>query len=206
MADFLLSLGGLEQGVIFSDDAGSHQAMRLVEVADRDDHDTQTPVAAGNILQVTGLNGQLIPVTLSGAGGVTGTGTSGTIVLWSGASTIADSSNITESGTVVSLSGSLLVANGLSMATVAKTSGYTATAADYTILCDASSAAFTVTLPAATSHTGRIYHIKKTDSSGNGVTVDGNGSETIDGATTQVISTQYDSLMIQCDGTTWHIL
>ncbi len=74
------------------------------------------------------------------------------------------------------------------------------------VICDASSAAFTVTLPAASKFTGRIYHIKKTDSSANAVTVDGNASETIDGDTTKVISTQYDSMMIVCDGSNWHIV
>ena len=76
---------------------------------------------------------------------------------------------------------------------------------DYFVLCDASGGAFTVTLPAAASHTGRIYHIKKTDSSANAVTTDGNASETIDGATTQVNSTQYNSISIVSDGSNWHI-
>jgi hypothetical protein len=87
-----------------------------------------------------------------------------------------------------------------------KTSGYTATATDYTILCNASGGAFTITLPAAASHTGRIYYIKKIDSSANTVTVDGNSSETIDDGLTAVLTVQYESITIQSDGSEWWIL
>ncbi len=73
------------------------------------------------------------------------------------------------------------------------------------ILCDASSASFTVTLPTASSAQGRVYHIKKTDNSGNAVTVSGGGA-TIDGETTQVINVQYDSMMTISDGDNWHII
>jgi hypothetical protein len=101
--------------------------------------------------------------------------------------------------------GTLKLGGGLTRVTVAKTGAYTATSSDHVILCDASGGSFTITLPAASGVSGIIYHIKKTDSSGNAVTVDGNASETIDGATTRIISTQYDSMMIICDGSSWHI-
>jgi hypothetical protein len=78
--------------------------------------------------------------------------------------------------------------------------------ADYTIVCDATNGAITVDLPATASFTNRILHIKKVDSSANAVTIDGNASETIDGALTAVISVQYNSIPIQSDGSNWHIL
>lgn len=90
--------------------------------------------------------------------------------------------------------------------TVAKTSGYTATVNDETILCDATSAGFTVTLPAVSGNAGLNFHIKKIDSSGNTVTADANSSELIDGATTAVLTTQYESIHIVCDGSAWHIV
>lgn len=90
--------------------------------------------------------------------------------------------------------------------TASKTAAYTATLADDVILCDATSAAFTVTLPAAASSTGKILTIKKTDSSANAVTLDGNSSETIDGATTKKLATRYSGMKIICDGSNWHIL
>lgn len=80
-----------------------------------------------------------------------------------------------------------------------KTAAYTATAADGTINC--TSGTFTVTLPTAVGITGRIYTIKN---SGAGViTVDADGTETIDGATTVTLSTQYNSISIQSNGANW---
>ncbi len=95
---------------------------------------------------------------------------------------------------------------GIQANIVTKTTAYTATEADHTILCDATSAAFTVTLPAAASYPGQILVIKKIDSSGNAVTIDGNSTETIDGATTASLSAQWQSKVIQSNGTAWYVL
>jgi hypothetical protein len=88
-----------------------------------------------------------------------------------------------------------------------KTANYTATATDHTILCSAAGGGFTITLPAASGITGRIYVIKKTNASSgvNSVTVDGNGAETIDGSASINLSCR-SSVMLQCDGSNWHIL
>lgn len=89
-----------------------------------------------------------------------------------------------------------------------KTSGYTVLTTDRNkvILGDATSAAFTLTLPAASSAgDGFALIVKKTDSSANAVTLDGNSSETIDGATTYALSSQYDAVLIVCDGSNWHV-
>jgi hypothetical protein len=88
-----------------------------------------------------------------------------------------------------------------------KTANYTATATDHTILCSAAGGGFTITLPAASGITGRIYVIKKTNASSgvNSVTVDGNGAETIDGSATINLSCR-SSVTLQCDGSNWHIL
>ena len=89
---------------------------------------------------------------------------------------------------------------------VSKTTTYTATANDRVILCDSSAGAWTLTLPAASGVTDKIYYIKKTDSSGNAITIDPNGTETIDGATTLSISVQYDAYAIVSDGSNWHAI
>ena len=94
----------------------------------------------------------------------------------------------------------------IQLPTTSVTTAYTATAGDYTILCDASTGAFTVTLPLAKPNKNKIYVIKKTDSSANAITIDGNGTETIDGALTQSLSSQYDTKTIQSSGTYWYIL
>ena len=90
----------------------------------------------------------------------------------------------------------------------AKTSAYTI-ADDYSIPCDATSAAFTVTLPQANGCPGRIYIIKKIDSSGNAVTLDGSGTEPIDGALTYDLGTQWKYVIVQSTGsasTGWYII
>jgi hypothetical protein len=71
--------------------------------------------------------------------------------------------------------------------------------------CDASATAMTAFLPPAAAHKSKRYAIKKVDSSGNAVTLDGADSETIDGATTQVITAQYVTLTVVSDGTQWWI-
>lgn len=73
-------------------------------------------------------------------------------------------------------------------------------------LVDATSGAITITLPVANVNSGRVYHIKKIDSSANAVTIDGNASETIDDTITRVLITQYDSIKIIGNGTEWFIL
>jgi hypothetical protein len=85
---------------------------------------------------------------------------------------------------------------------VSKTANYTATNADYTIDCTANT--FTLTLPTAVGLTGRVYVIKN---SGTGVvTIATTSSQTIDGSTTQTLSTQYSSYRLQSNGTNWIII
>lgn len=60
---------------------------------------------------------------------------------------------------------------------------------------------FTVTLPPAAKFNGWEYTIKNINTGI--VTVDGDGSETIDGATTQDIAVQWDSMTIYSNGTGW---
>lgn len=77
---------------------------------------------------------------------------------------------------------------------------------NHVVLCDCTSNTITINLPTASGISGRIYHIKKIDSSANAVTIDGNGGETVDGTTTKVLSSQYDSVMIVSDGSNWLII
>ncbi|MBL7701639.1 MAG: hypothetical protein JNM14_05285 [Ferruginibacter sp.] len=87
-----------------------------------------------------------------------------------------------------------------------KTANYTATASDYTIICNNTSGGITISLPAASGAAGRVYAIKKVSGTLNNVTIDPNGSETIDGASTRILTLQYEAALIQCDGTNWYIL
>lgn len=89
-----------------------------------------------------------------------------------------------------------------------KTANYTILDGDgfRTILCDSTSGAFTVTLPAVATNTNRVITFKKTDSSTNTVTIARAGSATIDGATNNWLNRQYDEFTVICDGTNWHVV
>ena len=79
-----------------------------------------------------------------------------------------------------------------------------ATAGDESVIFCNSASAITITLPAASGVTNRVYEIKNINTGA--VTVDGNGSETIDDNTTVILASQYDSITIVCDGTEWWIV
>lgn len=72
------------------------------------------------------------------------------------------------------------------------------------VLADATSAAFTVTLPAATL--GKQVAVKKVDASANVVTVVAPGGKTIDGDSDATIVSQNASAVFVYDGTNWQIL
>ena len=64
----------------------------------------------------------------------------------------------------------------------------------------------TETLPKASESVGKFMTFKKTDGITTTVTIDGYGSETIDGSTTQTLVDENEVLRIYCDGTEWHIV
>jgi hypothetical protein len=106
---------------------------------------------------------------------------------------------------------SVFSTKGITLGTVKKKSITSVTTTPYTqienddvILVDATGAPATVNLLAADN--GKQIIIKKTDASGNSVTIDGNGAQTIDGALTNVLTSQYDSVTLVSDGTAWHIV
>jgi hypothetical protein len=84
------------------------------------------------------------------------------------------------------------------------TANTTLGATHHTVLVNANSV--TITLPAASTCSGRIYVVKKIIAAAGTVTIDGNASETIDGALTQAITTQYQKMVIQSDGTSWYVI
>ncbi len=83
-------------------------------------------------------------------------------------------------------------------------SDYNTVSTDVVLLVDASASGLTINLTPVVG--GKVYHIKKTDSSSNAVTVNPNGSQTIDGDLTKEIIFQYDAMMIMADNSNWHIL
>ena len=129
-----------------------------------------------------------------GAGSIqyNNTGTFGGFVA-SGDATITTSTGVV---VVSAMSG------GTTLNYVAKTATYTASATDYVINC--TSGTFTVSLPTAVGITGRVYVVKN---SGTGTTtVDPAGTETIDGALTVALATQYQSIMVMSNGANWIVI
>ena len=76
-------------------------------------------------------------------------------------------------------------------------------------LIDVTTGGITITLPAvASAATGKVYYIKDSDGSATGgnITIDGDGAETIDGATTFVFTADFDSVTIVNLGDKWVIV
>jgi hypothetical protein len=100
----------------------------------------------------------------------------------------------------------LQVTGSLAMSVTTKTANATVAPVDFTVLCNNTSGAITITLPTAVGIGGRMYIIKKNSAAGNNVTIVCNGAQTIDGNATYSLVTQYSSIMIQSDGVNWDII
>lgn len=92
-----------------------------------------------------------------------------------------------------------------------QTMGFVATSSirvKYLYPCDATSGAFAATLPTAVSAgSGSTIFFKKTDVTTNAITVTRASSDTIDGANTFVLNTQYSVLGLISDGVSkWNII
>ena len=71
------------------------------------------------------------------------------------------------------------------------------------LVTDASGGALIHGLPPVADSKDMTCLFTKEDASGNTVTIDGNGGETIDGNLTIVLAAQWDKAMLHCDGTQW---
>jgi hypothetical protein len=101
----------------------------------------------------------------------------------------------------------LEASNGGSFGSVRSVSASTTiTTSDYAILANSTAGAIAVTLPAASTVTGRIFFVKRVNAGANNVTVDPFGSETIDGAATHVLSAQWARVEIISNGSAWFII
>ena len=81
------------------------------------------------------------------------------------------------------------------------TGTYTIDLNDYYVVCSGNG--YTITLPTAVGNDWREYTIKYTGTGS--ITVDADGTETIDGSLTQVLSPD-DAMKIVSDGTNWLIV
>lgn len=96
--------------------------------------------------------------------------------------------------------------NGLVSNLTTKSANYTATLVDFTILGNAATGNISITLPTSVGASGRIYTIKKVDSTANVVTVATTSAQTIDGQASKALSIQYDGIQVQSDNANWVII
>ena len=93
---------------------------------------------------------------------------------------------------------------GLTTKDVTGALGISATDQASVYICNGSGG-YSVTLPPVADSKDRVLVFKRFTTASN-VTIDGNGSETIDGATTKVLAADYVSIIMVCDGDEWHII
>lgn len=84
-------------------------------------------------------------------------------------------------------------------------SAYTCTQSDRYVLADATTAAFTVTLPNASLCPGKAYNVKKTDSTAHSVTVAAAAGQTIDGATAYSLRSPHNAVDLVSNGIGWFV-
>lgn len=95
---------------------------------------------------------------------------------------------------------------GVTFATSTQTTNYTVSSSDTVVFANATSGNVTITIPAASGLAGYRFYIKRTDGSGNTVTVQRSGSDTIDGMTSFTLDQQYTAFAVVSNGSAWYIL
>lgn len=113
----------------------------------------------------------------------------------------ADTNLYRSAAGVLQTDGSLKVGGSVRHTILTKTTTYTAVGSDAVLRADATGGAFTITLPAVSAASGQRIQIKKIDSSANAVTISRAGADTIEGATTISLATQWTFATLINDGT-----
>lgn len=105
-------------------------------------------------------------------------------------------------------SGITQLAAGFAKALTTKSNNYTATNQDHNILVDGTINTITITLPTAVTLAGQEFLIKdwKGQSATRNITIATTSAQTIDGASTKVISSNYGSVRVVSDGANWSII
>lgn len=84
-------------------------------------------------------------------------------------------------------------------------SAYACTQSDRYVLADATRAPFTVTLPNAALCPGKVYTVKKIDSSTHAETIVATSGQTIDGAKTYPLRRQHRCVDVVSNGGGWYV-
>lgn len=155
------------------------------------------PANSGSNTNVLTTNGSGVTSWSAAGSGTVNAGTATHLSYYAtSTNAVSDTSAITSDGTYVT---------AMFMKANSYTANHTATSTEMIVLANASSGGFTITLPDATTITNKIYFIKKTDTSTNNVTIATTSSQTIDGQTSLILTTQ-TTIMVVSDGSNWQIL
>ena len=95
---------------------------------------------------------------------------------------------------------------GLIISVTSITADYTILVTDAIILANATTGQITITLPTAVGIAGRVYMIKKTDTTTYKVIIEGNGTETINDELNQELCFEGDAPQLFSDGADWHFI
>jgi len=108
----------------------------------------------------------------------------------------------------ITLSGTVVVGGGVALAHISKDTNYTTTADDCIVGVDSTGGAVTITLGSASVAAGKIVVIKDAGggASSNNITIDTEGSETIDGSASTSITSDNGVVRLYSDGTNWFII
>jgi hypothetical protein len=99
----------------------------------------------------------------------------------------------------------LTTTGGRALGFQAKSANYSMGATDENIYATGGTSGITITLPAASSNSKRVFLVKKVDSGAGVVTVATAGGN-IDGAATVAIANQYSFLKVQSDGANYQVI
>lgn len=102
-----------------------------------------------------------------------------------------------------------VTASGFASPIAAKTASYTLTTADTAVTVDATAANVTITLPDMNGLAdGRVFLVKRLDGSAHTVTLTGTSGQRIDGAVSQSLPNQWDSLTVKSSRTAgaWYLV
>ena len=147
--------------------------------------------------------------SIGGSGASLSGTTNNTVATVTGANALIGEANLTFDGSTLTVPGAQIVKRVI--LDTSSTTSYNVLAADYYIgvgSAGGTAQALTINLQAVSGLTGRVIIIK--DESGEcglyNITIDGNGSEIIDGQTTQVMNSNYASVTLVCNGASWSIV
>lgn len=181
---------------------GDYTAAKVTNAADKAAAGTQTftGIVTAPALVPSGLTGSVAAARFVG-GTVAGAPVAGAHLV---GDVVVDQSGALWICTVAGTPGTWVeVGAGGGVTASAKAADFNA-AASFFYYVDASGAAVAATLPAPAN--GAQVIVKKIDASGNAVTVTHHAAETIDGAATYVLTSQYQSVTLISDGTNWWVV